>query len=309
MPSSFLARFHERVAQTGSVLCMGMDLTADHAPETLGNEVKRIETYGHQLIDLAAPLVPVMKFQAAHYPGQFGAEGLGILADMVDHAKEQGLLVILDAKRNDIGNTLTMYGREVFNIIGADAVTFNGYMGNTAEDAFHQWLNDGGMAITLVRTSNDEATETQEVKLANGSLYYEYMARLVGQWHQGIRLSTDGRGAMGAVVGAPQAEQAKTCRAAAGDNVFFLIPGFGAQGGTAKEATAGILASDGTIMGTVNSSRGLTMHSWKDKKTGERKNGGLMENVRAAIEEQSQKLTDAIETRTGKRLSDTLPIA
>jgi orotidine-5'-phosphate decarboxylase len=180
-----------------------------------------------RVIILAATRVPVVKPQYAYY-GAFGPEGIEMLIRLVKYAHELDLLVILDAKRADIGETVEQYGEEVFGEYGVNACTFVPYLGPTFDPSWMSWFKRGKMVIPMIRTSNPEAALLQDAKLVNGMLVYEQMASWVKEWHAKIAEETDGAGAVGGVVGATWPEQAPRCRELAGDDVFFLIPGYGA---------------------------------------------------------------------------------
>ena len=118
--------------------------------------------------------------------------------------------------------------------------------------------------------------------------------------------TTDGAGGVGGVVGATWPEQALRCRDLAGDGVFLLIPGYGEQGGGADGAVAGLPNGRGELMGTVNSSRGITLTSWWDKETGRPREGDPLELVEAAIKNSSADLNAALERKLGIPMAEIL---
>lgn len=298
--SSFVSRYLVRVALIKSVLCVGLDPTWEHVPWSMrrhgGDILVAIEDYMRKVIDLAAPRVPVVKPQYAYY-GAFGPEGIRVLIELIRYAHERDLLVILDAKRGDIGETMEQYAEEVFGKYGADACTFIPYLGPTFDPSWMSWLKKGKMAISMIRTSNPEAALLQDAKLENGLLVYEQMASWVKGWQTKVCEETEGAGGVGGVVGATWPEQAPRCRELAGDDVFFLIPGYGAQGGGAEGAVAGLFNTRRELMGTVNSSRAVTLYSWWDRKKKEPKEGDPLELVQAEIERSTKELAEAIEIR------------
>ncbi len=298
--AKFLARYLRRVEETKSVLCVGLDPTIDHVPPEMrmGSDIPSIRSYILKVIDIAAEKVPVVKPQYAYY-GAMGWQGLVLLNDIVAYAKHKGLLVILDAKRADIGSTMEMYGGEVFDQIGADACTFVPYLGSTFNPSWMPWLKLGRCVISMVRTSNQEAAELQDLVLKNGNCVYEQVAIMTESWANIVAKETGGIGTVGGVIGATWSEQAVRCRELMGDDVFALIPGYGAQGGGAEGAVAGLPASDGTLCGTVNSSRGITFNSWCDKETGEPKPGDPMQLVEQAVDDANQELNAALEAKLG----------
>jgi orotidine-5'-phosphate decarboxylase len=288
---SFVSRYLERVKETKSVLCVGLDPTPKHVPQGF-----TLQCYLMQVIDIAAPLVPVVKPQFAHYAA-LSVDGLILLKYLVKYAHSLGLMVILDAKRADIGETMELYGEEVFDGYNVDACTFVPYLGPTFNPAWMKWLKQGRLPISMIRTSNPEATTTQDPKLESGQLVYEYMAELVKGWNDQVAEATDGMGGVGGVVGATWPEQAVRCRELAGDDVFFLIPGYGAQGGGAEGAVGGLINSRKEPMGTVNSSRGITLSSWWDKEKKQPREGKPLDLVEAAIKTANTELYLAIQRK------------
>lgn len=309
MESSFVNRYHKRVAVTGSILCVGLDPTPEHVPPNMRTKhpIGGITAYLRNVIEIAAPLVPVVKPQIAYYAAR-GTEGLDVLRDLIELAHMKGLLVILDAKRADIGETMEQYGREVFDICGADACTFVPYLGPTFNPSWMSWLKKGRMVISMIRTSNPEASVLQDLEFKHGDLkVYEYLAELVLGWNAEIKEATGGLGGVGGVVGATWPEQAVRCRELAGDDVFFLIPGYGAQGGGADGAVGGLVNGRGELMGTVNSSRGITLQSWWDKDKQQPREGDALELVEKAIKAANKDLNAALERKLGIPIAQIVP--
>ncbi|MCX6806742.1 MAG: orotidine-5'-phosphate decarboxylase [Candidatus Berkelbacteria bacterium] len=290
---SFVERYQKRVAETNSVLCVGLDPTPEHLPPVFNSAtseglLRDTEEYLRTVIAIAAERVPVIKPQYAYY-GAMGPDGIAMIPRLTEYAHSLGLLVILDGKRGDIGETMEQYGNEVFGQYGVDACTFIPYLGSTfmptkGTQSWMPWLVQGRCVISMIRTSNPEAEQLQDLELKNGLRVYEQVAMLVKEWNEAVREQTEGKGCVGGVVGATWPEQAPRCRELAGDDVFFLIPGYGAQGGGAKGAVSGLRNSRSEVMGTVNSSRGITRDSWRDRETGQPKPGDPMELVVAAID-------------------------
>jgi orotidine-5'-phosphate decarboxylase len=308
MENSFVSRYLKRVATTKSVLCVGLDPTPAHVPLELrtGDDVKDIEKYFSMVIDIAAPLVPVVKPQKAYYEA-LDMPGLQMLKRLIAYAQNAGLLVIEDAKRSDIGETMEQYGKAVFSIDKADACTFVPYLGSTFNPSWMKWLAQGRMVISMVRTSNPEAETLQDrvVGCDIGTLkVYELLATLVAGWNADVAKATDGAGNVGGVVGATWPEQAVRCRELAGDDVFFLIPGYGAQGGGADGAVGGLPNSRLQLMGTVNSSRGITLLSWWDREKKQPREGDALDLVKAAIEAANTDLNAAIERKLGISMAE-----
>ena len=298
-PDSFVGRYLRRVAVTNSVLCVGLDPTPEHVPPEFrtGNPIMDIFHYLTQVISIAAPVVPVVKPQIAYYSA-LGTEGESMLRDLVAYAHGIGLVVILDAKRADIGATMEQYGEEVFGRYNADACTsVVSYFGPTFNPSWMKWFAQGRMIIPMIRTSNAEATIIQDLELKSGLLVYEHVAQLVADWNAQIAEASSGCGGVGGVVGATWPQQAVRCRELAGDDVFFLIPGYGAQGGGADGAVAGLPNSRGELVGTVNSSSGVTLQSWWDRDTKQPREGDPLELVEATIKAANIDLNAALERK------------
>ncbi len=209
------------------------------------------------VIDVVAPLVPAVKPQAAFFE-QLGPPGMSVLADVIRYAQEKGLLVILDGKRNDIGSTASAYadgllGRKNPAGWGADALTVSPYLGDDSLAPFVEVALERGAGIfVLVKTSNPGGGMFQDL-VAEGVPVYRHVARYVEQ-QAAATAGTNGYGAVGAVVGATYPAQLAELRAEM-PHTWFLVPGFGSQGGTAGDVAA---AFDEQGTGAiVNNSRGI----------------------------------------------------
>lgn len=285
---NFVDQYLKKSADRNSVLCVGLDPTQEHVPPQFGGSLGAVESYLRAVIEIAAGKVPIIKPQYAYYAAM-GIDGIAMIPRLVEYAHSLGLLVILDGKRGDIGETMEAYANEVFGVYRVDACTFIPYLGSTfrptkGTQSWLPWLAKGRAVISMIRTSNPEAEELQDQKLANGMLLYELVATLVRDWNRAVREQTDGEGSVGGVVGATWTKQGPRCRELAGDDVFFLVPGYGAQGGGPEGAVSSLRNSRGQLMGTVNSSRGITRDSWRDKSTGKPKEGDPLELVAEAMD-------------------------
>lgn len=297
---NFVSRCLERMESVGSVLCVGLDPTPEHVPPVFGDGLDALENYLKGVIEIASRTVAVVKPQFAYYAAM-GTAGIDAMVRLIDYAHSLDLLVILDAKRADISDTMEAYAQEVFGQYHVDACTFVPYLGSTfmptkTTQSWLPWLAQGRAVISMIRTSNPEAEQVQDLVVGN-QLAYERMAVMVRGWNDAVRELTNGEGAVGGVVGATWPEQAVRCRELAGDEVFFLVPGYGAQGGGAEGAVSSLRNSRGELMGTINSSRGITRDSWFNKKTGEPRKGDPMELVARAITAANVDLNKALEGR------------
>ncbi len=208
-----------------------------------------------EIIDVVAPLVPAVKPQSAFFE-QLGVPGLAALVDVIAHARRRGLLVILDAKRNDIGSTAEAYADGLLgaeSAWGGDALTVSPYLGDDSLDPFVQVAvaRDAGLFV-LVKTSNPGGGQFQDL-LSDGVPLYRRIATFVEQ----LALKTQGAcgyGAVGAVVGATYPAQLVELRAAM-PHAWLLVPGYGSQGGSARDVAGGFDAQG--LGAVINNSRGI----------------------------------------------------
>ena len=241
---------------------------------------KAIEEFNKALIDATFDIIPAVKINIAFYE-MYGLEGMKVFEETCKYAKEKGMLVMADIKRGDIGSTSKAYsnaflgrtqiGEKEEKIYDVDFVTLNPYMGIDSVKPFIEdckKYNKG--AFIIVKTSNPSSGDLQDLKLENGEEVYTRVAKLVEEWGEDLR-GKYGYSSISAVVGATYPKQLKDLRKTA-PHTFFLIPGYGAQGGKAEDIALGF-DSNG-IGGIVNSSRGLMCayksDLWKDKYTEER---------------------------------------
>ena len=216
------------------------------------------------VIDVVAPLVPAVKPQAAFFE-QVGPAGMTVLAQVIQYAQQKGLIVIFDGKRNDIGSTAAAYARGMLGSggqspWGADSLTVSPYLGDDSLQPFIDVAVERAAGVfVLVKTSNPGGKMLQDLVAAGRPLYghvAEYVERQATK-----TMGTCGYGAVGAVVGATYPAQLTELRAQM-PHTWFLVPGFGSQGGTAKDVAA---AFDPQGRGAiVNNSRGIIFaHSLK----------------------------------------------
>ena len=205
------------------------------------------------LVARLAPIAAAVKPQLAYFEA-LGPAGYALYVEAVAVARELGLVVIADAKRGDIGSTAEAYARAHLDLVGADAITINPWLGTDSVAPFLTRARDGGKGVfVLVKTSNPGSADLQDLQLADGGTVYERTAALVADWGQGA-IGGSGYSAVGAVVGGTHPAQAAVLRDLL-PGVLFLVPGYGAQGGTAADL-AGVFDRRGTGA-VVNSSRGI----------------------------------------------------
>ncbi len=240
--------FRERVllAQRtrDSSLVVGLDPDPQHFPggqPTLETMLERTVT----VLEATAESAVAVKPNSAFFE-RFGGAGFDALTEVTARAQRLGLLVILDAKRGDIGNTSRAYADWAFDVVGADAITASPYMGHDSVRAFLERPDRG--CFLLCRTSNPGARDFQDL-LVDGAPLYEHVARVAGkEWNA--------HGNVGLVAGATYPDDLARVRQAAGPDVPLLIPGVGAQGGDAAEAIARGGNADG-LLALVNVGRAI----------------------------------------------------
>lgn len=251
------------IAQKQAPICVGLDPNIEKIPHCVrsafdNDELGQAEAVGQffsEIIDAVADLVPAVKPQLAFFEA-LGPSGMAIYQRVCAYAASQGLLVIADGKRNDIGSTAAAYAvahlsEEAFP---ADAITVTPYLGSDGIKPFIKNCVefDRGMFI-LVKTSNPSSGEFQDLKLASGETLYERVAVSVAEWGE-VAIGKSGFSAVGAVVGATYPEQAAVLRKLMPHQIF-LVPGYGAQGATAADVRP-CFTEDGRGA-IVNSSRGI----------------------------------------------------
>ena len=273
----------EKIREKKNPTVAGLDARIEYVPEYirkaafeqygvgLKGAVEAIWQFNVGLIDALCDIVPAVKPQSAYYEN-LGWQGMEMLERTIRYAKEKGLFVIADIKRGDIGSTATAYAEgwlsgapiegQVFKSFDADCVTLNGYMGSDSIKPFLEAAKgEDKCAFVLVKTSNPGSGELQDVKAADGRTIYEVM----GELNEQIAAGTEGKYGFtmaGAVTGATYPQQIQDLRSRL-PHTFFLVPGYGAQGGTAADVKYAF--NEKCYGAIVNSSRGI-MCAWK--KTG-----------------------------------------
>ena len=263
----------EKIKKTKAPVCVGLDPMLNYIPEhilkksysefgeTLEGAADAIWQFNKEIVDHTYDLIPSVKPQIAMYE-QFGIEGLKSYQKTVDYCQEKGLLVIGDAKRGDIGSTSAAYatghlgkvqvGGKTYSGFHTDFLTVNPYLGTDGVKPFVDVCNseDKGLFV-LVKTSNPSSGEFQD-RLIDGRPLYELVAEKVVEW--GDTCMDGDYSNVGAVVGATYPEMSRILRKLM-PRTYFLVPGYGAQGGTAADL-AHCFNEDG-LGAVVNSSRGI----------------------------------------------------
>lgn len=282
---SFSQKLAAAIALKQNPTVMGLDPLLEYIPEDFKAERRArcqdrdeyittlLYDFNCALIDAVADIIPAIKPQSAYYE-LYGLPGLKALHKTISFAQSKGLLVILDGKRNDIGSTAEAYASAYLGeteteaggvaFWGADALTVNPYLGFDGIKAFaDEAFKYGKGLFILVRTSNPSAGDFQDLILEDGRPFYRAVAEKITAWSQAY-LDDAGFSPLGAVVGATWPEQAEELRALL-PHAFILVPGYGAQGGTAASCALNFMADGSGAI--VNASRSL-MCAWKKAPVG-----------------------------------------
>ena len=263
----------DKIAKTNAPICVGLDPMLSYIPshvvkksfdewgETLEGAADAVWQFNKEIIDCIYDLIPSVKPQIAMYE-QFGIEGLKVYQKTIDYCREKGLVVIGDAKRGDIGSTSAAYatghlgrikvGSKTYSGFDTDFLTVNPYLGTDGVKPFVDVCKEENKGLfVLVKTSNPSSGEFQD-RLIDGRPLYEWVAEKVVEW--GSDCMDGDYSNIGAVVGATYPEMSRILRKLM-PKTFFLVPGYGAQGGTAEDLKY-CFNEDG-FGAVVNSSRGI----------------------------------------------------
>ncbi len=249
---NFLEQLMGTAERNRSIVCFGMDPLIEKIPLKDKDAGKRILRFYSEILAAIAGNVAAVKPNYAFF-AQYGFPGLKAMEGLIALAKRKKLPVILDAKRGDIGKSSEAYSKEVFKIWKADAVTVSPYMGSDSVMPFISYCSRGKGVYVLVRTSNPGANDLQQLGTETGRKLFMETAAKVAEWH---------KPGVGAVVGATNiAELEKVTKffAASGKKIPILIPGIGAQGGSAAEVAAALRKSTSDLpIHRINSSSGIS---------------------------------------------------
>ena len=259
MAKHFADRMLDAIEAKQAPLCVGLDPMYERLPKQireiassnpagLGEQAAAAREFCQSVIDIVAGQVPCVKLQSAYFE-RCGPTGMRAYFEVADYAHEQGLLVIGDVKRADIGSTAEAYAvahlEEVFigegkdeRAVTLDAATVNPYFGKDGVQPFIETAKAGGQGVfVVVRTTNPSAKDFQDFKDAEGRHVFERIAERVNDWaNQEGCLGDCGYSLVGAVAAATYPEDTKLLRALM-PNSLFLVPGVGAQGGSVDDAT------------------------------------------------------------------------
>lgn len=248
-------RLHDEAARKGMV-CVGLDVREDYLPAfilkrwTLKED--RIFAFNRMVIDASKDMAACFKLQIACYEAE-GIEGLIAYGRTLAYLRENQLISIADVKRGDISSTAGLYAKAHFSgVFEADFMTVNPYMGEDAISPYYEYIEKRNKGLfVLIRTSNPSAADLQGRLMADGQPLYMETAKRVREWGLPY-IGKRGFSAIGGVVGIKNTREFREIREAC-PSLFYLVPGYGAQGGTGKDLRE---AMD-DVCGVVNSSRGI----------------------------------------------------
>lgn len=266
--ASFADTLIDRVRALGHPLCVGLDPHLSRIPPLFRRGSMRpgdpdtagaVEGFLHAVVDRVADRVAIVKPQIAFFE-LLGSRGIAALEAVVAHARSRGLLVLLDAKRGDVGSTADAYARAYLHPdapLVADAITLSPYVGLDSLEPFADAARHHGRGLfVLVRTSNPGAGSLQDLPVKDAPLFQE-VARSLSPLADRLRGEATGWSSLGAVVGATWPAQAEAVREVL-PRALFLVPGYGAQGASAADAVHGFVPGpSGREGGVVSSSRGV----------------------------------------------------
>lgn len=264
MASYIIDKLYDRVEKRG-VVCVGLDTALSYVPDHIkeGRTAgEAIFEFNKQIIDATIDVASCFKVQIAYYEA-LGLEGLTAYKNTLDYLREKDEIIIADIKRGDIAATATMYAKAHFEgDFEADFITLSPYMGMDSIEPYLPYLEKGNKGVfSLVRTSNPGAEDIEYLDTTENKKVYEVVADKITEMGKNLK-GECGYTAIGGVIGCTHVEEGKKIRANY-NNMFFLIPGYGAQGGTAEDVALYLNNGNG---GVVNSSRGILLAYKKENR-------------------------------------------
>lgn len=310
--NNFADRLNQAIKDKRTPCIVGLDTRFNQIPDIIRETNRKIygETilgitnsifdFNREVIDIIADYVPAVKPQIAFYE-LYGPAGIQAYLDTINYARKKGLIIIADVKRNDIGSTVKAYSQAYLGIppgwdnapqkplFDVDAITVNPYLGS---DGINPFLNDcehfGKGIFVLVKTSNPSSSEFQNKLIENQPLYL-HVAEKCREWGKNL-IGKSHFSSVAVVVGATYPEEAEKIRSIL-PNAIFLIPGFGFQGGSAKQLQPFFIDGEG---GVINSSRGI-IHAYNQKPySSAYGQANYREAINAALQKMIKQVADAI---------------
>jgi len=249
---NFMQALHARWSGADSLVCVGLDPEPAKFPAKFAGDDDAVFAFCRDIADATAQYACAFKPQIAHFAALGAEDALTRLIAHI-HAAHPGVPVILDSKRGDIGSTAQHYAAEAFDRYASDAVTANPYLGRDSVQPFLDRADRG--VVILCRTSNAGAGDLQDLVIDGRPLYQHVAEKVAREWNT--------HGNCSLVVGATWPAQLKQVRAIVGDDVPFLVPGVGAQGGDVEAVVTNAKNADGTGL-MVSSSRAILYASKGD---------------------------------------------
>ena len=264
MGKLIIDKLYERVEERG-VVCLGLDTDASYIPQHIlsGKSLdEAIFQFNKEIIDATFDVVACYKVQIAYYEA-LGLAGLIAYKNTLQYLREKDAIIIADIKRGDIAATASQYAKAHFTgDFEADFITLSPYMGMDSIEPYMPYMESGKKGVfVLVRTSNKGAEDFENLDIEGGKKLYNEVADKITEAGQIVK-GNCGYTAIGGVIGCTHVEEGKEIRNRY-SNMFFLIPGYGAQGGTAKDVALYLKNGNG---GVVNSSRGILLAYKKENK-------------------------------------------
>lgn len=268
MADHFGDKLVKKIRDTKSFLCLGVDPHLDLIPNIFdlqnnsSNIITKVEKFCFSLLDSAKDLVPAIKPQIALFE-QLGPDGMKLLASLCKYAQSLNFLIIMDAKRGDIGSTSQAYANAYLGENApypSDAMTINPWLGIDSLDPFFKKASETSSGLfVLVHTSNKGSKDIQEMPLTNGTKCYEHLAKLLKPIIENQKGDL-GLSSIGIVSGATFKDESLALRKLL-PSAPFLIPGYGAQGASAKDACAPLIKDSAfpnlLNFGLINASRSI----------------------------------------------------
>lgn len=264
MDKLIIDKLYERVEERG-VVCIGLDTDASYIPQHIleGKSLdEAIFQFNKEIIDATLDVVACYKVQIAYYEA-LGLAGLIAYKNTLQYLREKDAIIIADIKRGDIAATASQYAKAHFTgDFEADFITLSPYMGMDSIEPYMPYMESGKKGVfVLVRTSNKGAEDFENLDIKDGKKLYNAVADKITEAGQTVK-GKYGYTAIGGVIGCTHVEEGKEIRNRYSD-MFFLIPGYGAQGGTAEDVALYLKNGNG---GVVNSSRGILLAYKKENR-------------------------------------------
>ncbi|GAA0717980.1 orotidine-5'-phosphate decarboxylase [Clostridium malenominatum] len=262
-------KLYERVKEKGHV-CVGLDTSIDYLPKEFinkcGSQGEAILRFNQRIIDATDDVAACFKVQIAYYEA-LGLEGLLAYKKTLDYLKSKEAIIISDIKRGDIADTAKMYAKAHFEgDFETDFITLNPYMGMDSIEPYLDYVKEKEKGLfVLVRTSNKGAKDIEYLETKEDGKVYEAVGEKINTLGKEY-VGKYGYSSIGGVVGCTHVDEAISMRSKL-SNTFFLIPGYGAQGGKAEDVALYLKEGNG---GVVNSSRGILLAYKKEEGNFER---------------------------------------